>query len=150
MNQYKCMAEKYLPIAKEDVRRRYDMAVDMYAYCSYESAYIHRGFIFTDGSVLEIGENDHHDVFDEDFWCKMELTRYRYEEGEMYVAFVCGVDLNQILTLMQIINTHFVVNMIGEVYTKDYRHLHFELRKNEITIERIYDEVEYIKRRLQR
>lgn len=133
-----CMAKKW----KEKLDEEFEYDTGYYVDCYADEPYGTHGFIFKDGSILDIGIGEDHRVIDIDDWCKYGMLTYTNVNGEMDIRINCMVEFEQLLVAIKMAELSNVHTLYCDVYNREDRLVgSCELRYGDINIEELYDEV---------
>lgn len=132
------MAYKYFDYAIESVSENFGDKHFVGVCCSYKCLDFKSGAIFPDGSSIELGINEHEQLFTYDFKCKHELTEFRvYGNREIDVRFICGVSSEQIRAVLFLVKLNNIKVLNVEMVCEDCPMAYFTLKDEYITFEEI-------------
>ena len=77
------------------------------------------GFVFRDGSVLEIGEGNDHRVIDIDRWGKEKMITYRIFGQELIVRIHGEISYAQRKTLQECIDLYGITEIVYSFYDEN-------------------------------
>ena len=138
-----CMAKKrFLQEARERGMTPGELEREMIYYCRYPPDFFRRGFIFPDGSVLEIGPYEDHRVIPIDEWNSMHLVTYDVKAEEADFRVNWGLTWEQAEVMAEMINLAGSQHVYIDVYSRgDIRKKPIEYVNKTVTPGEIYEDV---------
>ena len=138
-----CEAARY----KEELDKDFEYDTGYYVDCYGDEAYGTHGFIFRDGSLLDIGIGEDHRIIDIDDWCGYGMLTYTCVNREMDLRINCMLEWSQLETAMNLAKNQDVNVVYVDVYNhEDLLIGSFELRDFDISAEEIWDRITSLKR----